>query len=137
MDRSGVSRPFISQNARQLILVHSIARKLWPWIRAHQKFSKTPTSDKSVTPMSVVCISDTHNSRPSLPDGDVILHAGDLSQYGTFNEVQDQLDWLNTQPHQHKIVIAGNHDLILDEAFVKNHPDRELNKPGKSYQDLR
>ena len=30
-------------------------------------------------------------------------------------------DWLGTLPHKHKIVIAGNHDLILDEKFYKEH----------------
>jgi Calcineurin-like phosphoesterase len=71
--------------------------------------------------ITIVCISDPHNSKPSLPDGDILLHYGDLSQYGTFAEIQAQLDWLNSQPHKHKIVIAGNHNLILDESFVKAH----------------
>ncbi|KXS99894.1 hypothetical protein AC578_4489 [Pseudocercospora eumusae] len=86
--------------------------------------------------ITVVCVSDTHNARPPLPDGDLLLHAGDLSQYGTFAEVQAQLNWLDEQPHRHKVVIAGNHDLILDTAFVKSHPDRELDRPGKSAGDL-
>jgi predicted phosphodiesterase len=66
-----------------------------------------------------------------------LLHAGDLSQYGTFDEIQNQLDWLNQQPHRWKVVIAGNHDLLLDPVFVDKHPDRELDKPGKSCGDLR
>lgn len=90
-------------------------------------------------PIRLVCISDTHNAKPAaqLPHGDILLHAGDLSQYGTFDEIQAQLDWLNSQPHQHKIIIAGNHDLLLDPAFVQSHPDRELDRhPGKRRADL-
>lgn len=88
-------------------------------------------------PIQVVCVSDTHNSKPELPHGDILLHAGDLSQYGTFDEIQAQLDWLNSHPHQHKIIIAGNHDLLLDSAFVQSHPDRELDRhPGKRRADL-
>lgn len=64
--------------------------------------------------MSVVCISDTHNSQPELPPGDILIHAGDLSQSGSFSEIQKVLDWIKRQPHQHKFVIAGNHDLLLD-----------------------
>jgi hypothetical protein len=88
-------------------------------------------------PITLVCISDTHNSKPDLPDGDILLHAGDLSQYGTFDEIQAQLDWLNSHLHPHKIVIAGNHDLLLDSAFAESHPDRELDRhPSKRRADL-
>lgn len=86
--------------------------------------------------VSVVCISDTHNSKPVLPDGDILLHAGDLSQYGTFAEIRDQVAWLRSLPHQHKIVIAGNHDLLLDESFVKSHADRDLDKKGAASSDI-
>ncbi|RMZ80971.1 hypothetical protein DV738_g2349, partial [Chaetothyriales sp. CBS 135597] len=76
--------------------------------------------------------------KPELPRGHVLLHAGDLSQYGLFDEIQAQLDWLNSQPHLHKIIVPGNHDLLLDPDFVKTHPDRELDSiPGKRYRDLR
>ena len=67
-------------------------------------------------PITVICISDTHNSQAALPDGDVLIHAGDLTQGGTFSELQAALDWLQAQPHAHKIVIAGNHDAILDPS---------------------
>ena len=63
--------------------------------------------------ISVVCISDTHNSKPNVPDGDVLVHAGDLTQTGTHEELQQCLDWLHSLPHPHKIIIAGNHDLML------------------------
>nr|POF02283.1 putative rhamnogalacturonate lyase c [Quercus suber] len=87
-------------------------------------------------PIKVICISDTHNTTPPLEPGDILLHSGDLSQYGTFREIQRQLDWLNAQPHAHKIVVAGNHDLLLDAAFAASFPDRELNSPGASARDL-
>lgn len=67
--------------------------------------------------ISVVCISDTHNTQPDVPPGDMLVHAGDLTQSGSFEELQATLDWLNRQPHPHKIVIAGNHDLLLDSAL--------------------
>lgn len=64
--------------------------------------------------VSVVCISDTHNSQPQLPYADILIHAGDLTQSGSFKELQTALDWIKGQPHPHKIVVAGNHDLLLD-----------------------
>ncbi|KAG7006342.1 hypothetical protein G7Y79_00015g039320 [Physcia stellaris] len=66
-----------------------------------------------VDPIKVVCISDTHNDTPTVPEGDLLLHAGDLTQGGSFQEVSETLTWLRSLPHPHKIVIAGNHDFIL------------------------
>ncbi|KAF2418391.1 Metallo-dependent phosphatase [Tothia fuscella] len=75
--------------------------------------------------ITLVCISDTHNSTPThIPGGDILLHAGDLTNKGTFAELQAQLDWINTLPHPHKVVIGGNHDILLDEDFITNHPYR-------------
>ncbi|OCL02243.1 phosphoric ester hydrolase-like protein [Glonium stellatum] len=62
----------------------------------------------------IVCISDTHNSTPPIPDGDVLIHAGDLTENGTLSELQAQIDWLSSLPHTHKVAIAGNHDTYLD-----------------------
>jgi predicted phosphodiesterase len=62
----------------------------------------------------VVCISDTHTNKLNLPDGDVLIHAGDLTNEGTVSEIQAQIDWLATAPHRHVVVIAGNHDSYFD-----------------------
>ena len=65
-------------------------------------------------PIRVVCISDTHNNTQILPDGDLLIHAGDLTSGGSIAEIQNQLDWLKQQPHPEKVVIAGNHDSFFD-----------------------
>ena len=62
----------------------------------------------------LVCISDTHTHRADIPDGDVLIHAGDMGNAGTHAEIQDQVNWLNTLPHPHKLFVAGNHDSFLD-----------------------
>ncbi|KAJ5782247.1 hypothetical protein N7457_004021 [Penicillium paradoxum] len=76
-------------------------------------------------PIRIICISDTHNATPPLPPGDILIHAGDLTAHGTFDEMQAQLWWLSSQPYTHKIVIAGNHDLVLDEASEMKFLARE------------
>ena len=83
-----------------------------------------PSATSSEEGLTVVCISDTHNTQPALPPGDLLLHAGDLTAWGTFSEIQAQLDWLNEQPHQYKVIVAGNHDLLLDSDFLQRHPER-------------
>jgi Icc-related predicted phosphoesterase len=67
--------------------------------------------------IKTVCVSDTHNTHPHLPGGDVLIHAGDLTINGSIEEMQRQVSWLNTQPHLYKIAIAGNHDVCLDPNY--------------------
>lgn len=69
----------------------------------------------------IVCISDTHNTFPKLPPGDVLIHAGDLTNQGTFSELQKTVAWLEKAPFESKIVIAGNHDITLQSAFYEQH----------------
>ncbi|MCB9733701.1 MAG: metallophosphatase domain-containing protein [Deltaproteobacteria bacterium] len=68
--------------------------------------------------MRVVCISDTHLRHGALtvPDGDVLVHAGDLLGHGLVDEVEEVDLWLAALPHRHKIVIAGNHDWCFEKA---------------------
>lgn len=61
----------------------------------------------------LVAIADTHNARVALPDGDILIHAGDLTGRGSLPELERVADWLRSQPHAHKVVIAGNHDFAL------------------------
>ena len=62
--------------------------------------------------MKIVCISDTHNLHWDLkvPEGDLLIVAGDISGRGTMPEVLGFNKWLETLSHPHKVVIAGNHD---------------------------
>ena len=89
-----------------------LAKKLYHCLR---RISPRPLTDG----VKIVCISDTHNSQPDLPSGDVLIHAGDLTQSGSVEEVQATLDWLREQPFHHKIVVAGNHDAALASEKAK------------------
>ena len=67
--------------------------------------------------MKIVAFSDTHghHREVSLPDGDVLVFAGDLMTCGRkFNEVVSFADWFMGQPHKHKILVAGNHDRLFE-----------------------
>ena len=66
--------------------------------------------------MKLVTISDTHsmhNKIEDIPDGDVLIHAGDLCGRGRLADLNKFLKWFSEQPHKHKIFIAGNHDKCL------------------------
>ncbi|MCB9235695.1 MAG: metallophosphatase domain-containing protein [Bacteroidia bacterium] len=81
--------------------------------------------------MKIVFISDTHGKHKDLqlPDGDVLVHAGDLSPRGSARDLQEFFHWFETRPHAHKICIAGNHDFLAEdnpEMFAKLVPDNVI-----------
>ena len=60
----------------------------------------------------IVCVSDTHGYTPSeagfqLPAGDVLIHAGDLTNKGRKSELQRTLQWIQNADYEVKIVVAG------------------------------
>ncbi|TFK24923.1 metallophosphoesterase domain-containing protein 1 [Coprinopsis marcescibilis] len=75
-----------------------------------------PSKPDRLDKLRIICISDTHNShnlQPPLPAGDILIHAGDLTNSGTRQELDAVLCWLESQPYPHKLFIAGNHDTCL------------------------
>jgi len=69
----------------------------------------------------LVCISDTHNQTPKLPAGDILIHAGDFSNQGTFSELQKTIKWLQQTQFRVKILVCGNHDVTCDVPFYQQH----------------
>ncbi|KXG45226.1 uncharacterized protein PGRI_041390 [Penicillium griseofulvum] len=73
-----------------------------------------------------VCVSDTHGYTPSeagfkLPDGDVLIHAGDLTNNGSLKELRRTMDWICKADFEIKIIVGGNHDITLDPTFYGEH----------------
>jgi len=69
--------------------------------------------------MKLVLISDTHGRfQPDLPDGDILIHAGDLSMEGTVIEMWESVKWLGAQKKRfdHIVFVAGNHDFFAEEC---------------------
>ncbi len=62
--------------------------------------------------MRVVCLSDTHNQLAGIkiPDGDVLVHAGDFSGTGNYEDHYKFAKNFGSYSHKYKIVVPGNHD---------------------------
>ena len=80
--------------------------------------------------LKIVCISDTHaqtdsKAFPKIPNGDILIHAGDFTLNGQVDNIGQFNDWLGTLPHHYKIVIAGNHDKMFDS---KSKTSKEMKK---------
>ena len=87
--------------------------------------------------MKITFISDTHSKHnqvtSSLPGGDVLIHAGDISNKGHRSEIQDFIKWFSTiENYTHKIFIAGNHDFGCQDEVLAVEELLRLN-PGSEY----
>ncbi|MCJ1306641.1 hypothetical protein MMC25_000284 [Agyrium rufum] len=101
--------------------IHSFLTNLrgppYPLRTAAKTRSSSTQQTPSYAPIRLVCLSDTHAKiipTSSIPEGDVLIHAGDLTNSGSAAEIQAQIDWLVSLPHPFKVVIAGNHDSYFD-----------------------
>lgn len=93
--------------------------------------------------MKLVLISDTHEKHEqlSVPDGDVLIFAGDMSINGEIDKIKDFANWFKRQTHKYKIFIAGNHDKLFEKAlpaalkpfFPDSMNHRDLNSDGVPY----
>jgi hypothetical protein len=93
-------------------------------------FTAPAASDQSCT---FVAISDTHNRHEglTLPAGDVLLHAGDLTLRGSLNEATSFAAWWHAQPHAQKVVIAGNHDFCFDAQMASRVGEGEAERVAR------
>lgn len=93
--------------------------------------------------MRLICLADTHNEHQniSIPDGDVLIHAGDCTDGGTIKESRNFLEWFSSQPHKYKILVPGNHDFYFEKPEnLKSIPknihlliDQKLNINGVKF----
>ena len=96
----------------------------WEKLRVKQICEKLTLNDASQAKqpgnLRFVCISDTHTRTDGLagkiPEGDILVHAGDFTNVGETGGVKKFSEFLQSLPHKYKIVIAGNHDLSFETA---------------------
>ncbi|MEO0813623.1 MAG: metallophosphatase domain-containing protein [Myxococcota bacterium] len=86
--------------------------------------------------MRIVAISDTHNlhEQVEVPDGDVIVHAGDITGRGRLSELESFGRWWHALPHRHKVIIAGNHDFCFERETERSQAT-ELLKDSHYLED--
>ena len=79
-----------------------------------------PSEDPNAKKVRIIVLSDTHRMHRELgklPDGDILVHCGDWSNWATAAaDTADFNEWLKEQPHALKIVVAGNHETNLSSG---------------------
>jgi len=85
--------------------------------------------------MRIVAVSDTHGRHNELriPPGDVLVHAGDFCRHGDAEDVADFAQWFYAQPFAHRVVVAGNHDLLFEQDPEAAHATLREHCPGVHY----
>ena len=89
--------------------------------------------------LKLVFISDTHMrhkyfNMDDFPKGDVLIHTGDASNFGTSGELKDFAIWFANVPNfKYKLYIPGNHDMLFDHEFYEvYHQEWHFNKESSS-----
>jgi predicted phosphodiesterase len=82
-----------------------------------------------------VAISDTHSKFSQFEEllesntsGDIFICAGDFTTYGRQEHFVKFLHFLERLQFRHKVVIAGNHEIAMDETMDPKRRDRLLAK---------
>jgi len=77
--------------------------------------------------MKIMFLSDTHGRHNEitelygeLPYVDIIVHSGDCTRYGEFEETDLFMNWYSKQNAMHKVLVAGNHDFVLQQTDRRN-----------------
>lgn len=67
--------------------------------------------------MKITCISDTHmhHKKIIMPETDMIIHAGDFTYHGEYEDVKKFLSWYGQQKAKHKILVCGNHEVQISQ----------------------
>lgn len=70
-----------------------------------------PEKDADKFGIRLVCIADIYGSTDfSVPEGDILIIAGDVCSYGKVSELEIFDEFLSSLPHSLKLLVAGNHD---------------------------
>lgn len=77
--------------------------------------------NKHINRLKVVMLSDTHNAHRELtvPEGDILIHAGDATDDGTEGELLGFFQWFQALPHREKVYIPGNHDMLFSTDYER------------------
>jgi len=78
-------------------------------------------------------MADTHCRTFDIAPAEILIHAGDFCNAGTTTELREQIEWLATLPAEHKVVIAGNHDMCLQRPGQREPMLALFEKHGITY----
>lgn len=72
--------------------------------------------------LKIVAFSDTHSHhrKISIPDGDILICAGDITYQGELPIIEDFCKWMASFSHKYKILIFGNHEVGIENGYKRS-----------------
>lgn len=67
--------------------------------------------------IKITALSDLHGDMPELKGGDLLIIAGDLTARDRPADYETFANWLKKQPYKKKVIVAGNHDMLIEKAM--------------------
>lgn len=96
--------------------------------------------EKQINHLRIACISDTHvhHRDVDVPECDILIHTGDVTNCGRISVLKDFDDWLGEliENNTTKIVlfVPGNHDISLHTEFCEDHWWRYFKEKREPYK---
>lgn len=93
--------------------------------------------------MIIDCIGCLHGAQPILDGGDLLIVTGDITKRDKPSEWDDLLFWIHELDYKKKILIAGNHDNVLQSGeqkffdYVKKLGIEYLQDSGTEFEGLK
>lgn len=91
--------------------------------------------------ISCTVMSDLHGHIPEdLEPGDLLIVAGDLTGSDQHKQYFNFFDWFNRQKFRKKILVAGNHDMTMEDENFESPPNKEfeyLNESMVEFEGLK
>lgn len=87
----------------------------------------------------LLILSDTHDDYENLtdlPNADILLHCGDLTQIGGLSNYRRAITMMKNALAELKLVIAGNHDVSLDTAWWRDNLIEDEDDPEEPLKAL-
>jgi len=86
----------------------------------HHEIPKVEINPGGTKSIRIVCLSDSHArfkdwAKKPIPDGDILIHSGDISNTGQDSEYDHFNKFISGLPHKHKILVFGNHDEHVEQ----------------------
>jgi len=86
--------------------------------------------------MKITAISDLHGYLPKLPGGDLLILAGDYTSSDKVKQWAEFFAWLKKQKYTKKILVAGNHDHLLEKGFPKHQKEADDLKEVQEFLEI-
>jgi hypothetical protein len=95
-----------------------------------EQYERVPATPLT-SPVAIVCIPDIHDTQSSVPDGDILIHPGDLTQSGSVKGLEAPLGYAPSLiPPKFSLLVIISYYLIQDG--MTHQAEQPLTEPSST-----